>query len=335
MDELVYIAVGLLPVLSFLAALIFMDSYKLVTLRSVMQAILVGCVVTVACLYLNTWLIEALDISRSSFSRGVAPFTEELVKSVYVIYLIRTSKVGFMVDAAIYGFAIGTGFELFENLHYLHDIDDPGMWRWIIRGFGTGITHGSTMAIFAIISKGLTERHESSSLRLFLPGLGVAIGIHALWNQFFIHPLVATAAVLVVLPLLIVFVFEVSERATRSWLGVGFDSDTELLELITSEEISQTRVGRYLESLRSTFPSDVVADMLCLLRIHLELSIRAKGVLLARAAGMNMEVDSEVRANFEELKHLERSVGKTGKLAILPFLSNSSRDLWQLYMLGR
>jgi hypothetical protein len=75
--------------------------------------------------------------------------------------------------------------------------------------------------------------------------------------------------------------------------------------------------------------------MLCLLHIHLELSIRAKGLLLMRETGHEPPLDPEIAEKFAELRYLEKSIGKTGRLTILPILRWSSRDLWQLYMLGR
>jgi hypothetical protein len=75
--------------------------------------------------------------------------------------------------------------------------------------------------------------------------------------------------------------------------------------------------------------------MLCFLRIHLELSIGAKGLLLMRGAGLKVKSDSEIQAKLDELKFLEKSLGHTGRLAIQPFLRHSRRDLWQLYMLER
>ena len=110
---------------------------------------------------------------------------------------------------------------------------------------------------------------------------------------------------------------------------LGFDSDMELLESIQTGEVRHSKVGEYLESLKQRFSGPVVADMLCLLQIHLELSLRAKGVLIARAAGLDVTPDENVRMKF-----LERSIGSTGKMAMLPFMRTSSRDLWQLYMLA-
>ena len=84
-----------------------------------------------------------------------------------------------------------------------------------------------------------------------------------------------------------------------------------------------------------TSPGEVIADMLCLLRLYVELSMRAKGVLLMQGAGFRVAEDPEIKEKFDELKYLENSIGKTGHLAIAPFLHKSSRDLWQLHMLGR
>jgi hypothetical protein len=75
--------------------------------------------------------------------------------------------------------------------------------------------------------------------------------------------------------------------------------------------------------------------MICLLRIHLELSMRAKGVLMMREAGMDSEPDPDIQDKFNELHYLEKNIGKSGMLALSPFLHQSSQDLWQIHMLDR
>jgi RsiW-degrading membrane proteinase PrsW (M82 family) len=333
--EFLNILTSLLPVLVFLVALVFLDSFKLVSLRAVLQAILAGALVAAACYFLSGFLLDTLPVSNLQYKRYIAPTLEELLKSLYVVFLIRSMRTGFIVDAAIYAFAVGAGFALVENAYYLRELESGSLVTWVVRGFGTAIMHGSTMAIFGILAKGTSDRHGTMSPVVFLPGLLVAIVIHSLYNHFLVNPMASAALLLAVLPFLVIFVFDRSERATRSWLGVGFDSDVELLEIIHTGEVTETHIGQYLESLKHAFPGEVVGDMLCMLQIHLELSIRAKGVLMAREAGIRLPVDEAVKANLEELKYLEKSVGKTGKMAMTPFLNMTSRDLWQLYMLGK
>ena len=108
-----------------------------------------------------------------------------------------------------------------------------------------------------------------------------------------------------------------------------------MLELINSGRLSDSPVGRYLDSLRGKFQGPVVADVLCYLRLYTELALRAKGILIMRENGFESEVDAETRAKFDELSYLETSIGRTGLRALQPMLHMSHRDLWQLYMLGR
>jgi hypothetical protein len=310
-----------------------MDSFKLLSRRSVLQAIVAGGIAALVGARLHGALSDAWLLPPVALSRYVAPLTEELLKAVWLVWLIRRQRVGFLVDAAILGFAVGTGFALVENVEYLRAIAEPRMFLWIVRGFGTAVLHGATTAIMALVSKSLADRHPEGRLAVFVPGVLLAAGLHSLFNHFVLPPLAQTGLLLVALPVVVLFVFERSEQSTRHWLGVGLDDELELLESILSGEVLATRIGAYLRSLKARFPGEAVADMLCLLRIHLELSIRAKGLLLARESGFALPVGEDARAKLKELRYLEGAIGRTGLLAVKPILRRSSRDLWQIYKL--
>jgi len=325
--------IGLVPVILFLVGLVFMDSYKLVTARSLWFAIGAGVVAAASCFLINRFLLDRLHVPVTFIALNLAPILEESAKALYVAWLIRAHRVGFMVDAGIQGFAVGTGFALVENLYYANALGSVGLFVWLVRGLGTAVMHGSTTALVAIASKDLVDRHPPGRWIHFLPSLALAIVVHGVFNRFSSNPLFATAFLLLGMPLLLFAVFERSERTTRQWLGTGLDLDMELLEQILSGEVGETRVGRYLHSLKQRFPGEVVADMLCMLQIHVELSARAKGLMIARAAGIDLPMDEHVRANLDELRFLEKSIGPTGRMAVVPCLRTSSRDLWHLYML--
>ena len=85
-----------------------------------------------------------------------------------------------------------------------------------------------------------------------------------------------------------------------------------MLESINSGAFPDSHAGRYLHSLRDRFRGEVVADMLCYLRLHVELALRAKGLLLLRESGFDEPpVDDDLRAQLQELRYLEHSLGKT------------------------
>jgi protease PrsW len=326
---------GFLPVLLFLGALIYLDSYKLVRLRWVVFTIVLGGAAAAASYTANGMLLSRLAMDFSTYTRYVAPVVEESAKALILIWLIRSQRTGFLVDASIYGFAVGTGFALLENAYYLRSIPDTHLVVWLIRGLGTAVMHGGTTSIFGIGSQLLAEFRSPKRVSIFVPGLLTAVVLHSLFNHLFFSPIFSTLATLLVFPLLIFVVFEKSDESLRNWLEIGFDADTELLELMNSGRLSESKVGKYLRSLREKFSSEVVMDLLCYLRIHLELSLRAKGTLMMRDAGFDVEPDGETRALFKEMRYLEGSISKTGKLALLPFLNVSGKELWQLYMIGK
>lgn len=335
-DRLLDIAVSLLPVFLFLAALVVLDSYKLVRLHEVAGTIIFGALSAVGALFLNTFLAEFIPPGQRIMPRYVAPVTEEVLKSLFIVYLVRTGRVGFLVDAAIHGFAVGAGFAFMENVYYLQTVgDDSTTLVWLIRGFGTAVMHGGTAAIMAIVTKNMADRSNAPRFWHPAPGVLLAMAIHSFFNHFPFPPQVMTAILLIGLPPLLVLVFRRSEASTRDWLGVGFDTDATLLEAIDTGEVGGTKVGQYLTTLKESFPGEVVADMFCMLKLHLELSIRAKGILLMREHGFESPPEPDVAEKFREIEYLEKSVGKTGMLAIKPFLHTSQRDLWQMYMVGK
>jgi len=333
-DLVLHALLGLLPVCCFLAALVYLDSYKLVPLKWVISVIVLGCIAAIASYPLSVMGLKWLDVEFTTYTRYIAPFVEEALKGLIVWGMIRGNRIGFLVDAAIFGFAVGAGFAIFENLYYLTILPEMKLGTWIVRGFGTAIMHGGATAILAVISRALLRQHSTLGVLAFVPGFLIASIMHSVFNHFFFTPIVNTALVLGFLPLLLVVVFDRSANAVSDWLGAGFDADTELLELINSGEFSNSKVGAYLQSLRERFEGPIVADLLCYLRLHTELSIRAKGLLMMRESGFVNKAGKATQAKLEEMKYLEKSIGTTGKLAIKPFLRMSRKDLWQFYMLA-
>jgi len=325
------IALALLPVLLFIGLLQLMDSFKLVRLRSVLQSIAIGGVAALLAAFLNRALLDGLGLDLRTYSRYVAPVLEELMKAAWVILAIRRQRVGFLVDAAILGFAVGAGFALVENIDYLRQLPSSGWSLWFARGCGTAILHGATTATVAVLAKNAYDRRPG--ILAFLPGLLVAVAIHSLFNHFVMPPLLSALILLATLPPAFVFVFDRSEKTTRAWLGSEFDGEMAMLHRIVSGEVAGTRTGAYLEGLKEHFPGEVVADMLCLLQIHIELSLRAKGILMARQAGIDLTIGEDGVANVKELAYLEGQIGRTGLLAMKPILSLGSRELWKIRML--
>ena len=88
--------------------------------------------------------------------------------------------------------------------------------------------------------------------------------------------------------------FDRGEKAAGEWVGSGLDLDLERLESLISQQFQTTNFGVYLQELKSRFEGPVVADMVCLLRLQLELSVQARALLMARQAGLDLPVDDDL-----------------------------------------
>jgi protease PrsW len=324
---------SLLPVLVFLLALELIDTYKLVQLRRVLETIAAGCLIGLLCYFLNTAVSGSANLAPATWARLGAPVVEEILKAAFVFSLIRAGKVGFMVDAAICGFAVGTGFALVENLFYLPIISHAGLATAAVRGLGTAMMHGGCTAIFGLISVNRAEFREAEGFRAYLPGLAIAILIHALYNQAFLPPATSAALLLILLPVNFSLIFWQSEKALERWMGAKLDKDMDLLHMIATSTFSQSHAGKYLRSLENSFAPVILGDILCYLQLSLELSAQAKGNLLRREMGFPIPPDPALPGRLKELHYLEKQIGRAGKLALAPLLGSSRRDIWEIHQL--
>jgi len=325
--------VAFLPVVAFLVGLLYLDTFKLVPKRRIITALVAGALAAFASYVINSAAMPISRLAIVSFSILIAPLVEEPLKAVYVVFAQSTRRTGFLIDGAILGFASGAGFSIVENLYYLNQISDAPMLVWIIRGFGTAVMHGATTGILAVMLRYLYELHGYASWRLWVPVIFLPALCHATFNRFMSNPIIATIVVLILMPILMRQVYIYGELKLRSWLGHGFDLDTELLDLINSGQVAESPLGKYLSSLKESFPAYRVADMLVLLKLQTELSIRAKGMLILREHGFEPEIDPELKGKLEEVRWLEKTIGRAGLLAMRPVCRWTGKNQSQRFML--
>lgn len=234
-----------------------------------------------------------------------------------------------MIDAAIYGFAAGTGFALAENIFYIYTNNDPNLLIWIIRGLGTSIMHGGCTALFALIVVGAKNR-DSSLILNFMAAIGLAYLIHSMFNHFYVSPIIQTAGIVVVLPLVFILIFNLNEKQLQNWLEIEFANEVKLLNMINKGHFRNTKAGEYLTSLKSKFKGEVILDMYCFISLYLELSIKAKRNIMLKESGFPPMIEPDINDKLSELKQLRKQIGKVGELTLAPLIRMNYRDLWKL-----
>ncbi len=326
---------GLLPVLAFLTTLIQLDAFKLVRLRSVLQLVASGAVAALAAFFIGRVLIAELGLEPAEFSRFLGPVLEEVLKALIVVYLLRTYRIGFVLDAVIAGFAIGAGFALLENYFYLRIIGDQHPAVWVVRGFGTAVMHGGATSIFALIMLLVTPQEKTASLLRIIIGLIAAITIHVAFNQFLAYPVTSTIVTMTSLALVLTFTLQRSRQSIDKLLAVDFAYYRRLLDEIESGVFGEHRIGQILASLKTRLDPSETEEIIEYVKLHTKLVLFGEEILAAQSKGTTIEISDAMKDNIARFNYLDERLGRMVRLLFKEHLRFSRKEFFQLYKLGR
>ena len=96
--DLLRLSLALLPVLLFLVALRGLDSFKLVSIRTVILAMAAGAIAAGFCFSINSLVFREFAEYQDQYAQFGAPIVEEVAKAAYWILLIATARAAFMAD---------------------------------------------------------------------------------------------------------------------------------------------------------------------------------------------------------------------------------------------
>lgn len=334
-ETLLKACIALAPALVLAIVLYRIDSHRLLGAHFIVKVFVAGCIIAVLCSLVNAFMLDVAGFEFARYTRFGAPIVEEALKAGIVIYLFRTHRIGFLVDAGIIGFTVGAGFSFVENIFYLSHAHDAHYGVWVVRGFGTAIMHGGATALFAIVSEVLTERHLKMNPLLYLPGLILAVLLHSVFNHFPVSPILATAVTLLILPTILFLLFERSEATIHNFLEMDFASHRKLLSQIRHGEFSGCEAGRFLQDMKKKLAGPVAEEMVEYFCLHTELVLSAESILLAREKNIDMEIGDQIKQNLQRMHELEAHIGHAGLKALQPHLQFSAKDMWEIHLLER
>ncbi len=323
------IVVSIFPVFLFTAFLFLLDSFKLVIKKYLAFALLWGIASAVLAYFCNNFILDVARMKPVTYSRYLAPAIEEAIKLLFIFLILSRKRIGFMTDAAIYGFAVGAGFALAENIFFLKTAGNSNLLVWIIRGLGTATMHGTCTSLASIILIGGKSRNTSFLLSITL-AVATAYVIHSAFNHFYVNPIWQTIAIIILAPILFILIFKLTETQLQKWLEIEFSSEIELLKMINQGRFLSTRSGQFLASLQSRFVGETILDMYCFISLYLELSVKAKRNVMLRENGFPVMAEKDTGDKILELKQLRKRIGKVGELTLAPLIRMNYRSLWKL-----
>jgi len=329
--------VALVPVLVMLAIFVWLDAFALMSLKEVSVLLLLGAIGALAAWPVSGRLLDTLPIGFSLYSRFIAPWIEEAIKAALMILLFRMNRIGYKLDAVISGFAIGAGFSVVENIVYLTVFPNYGTGTWLVRGFGTAVMHGATLAVLAAIAHEFAERETREaaadydfSLMWFVPGYGVAVALHTAFNQFPDRPMISMMGSILVAPIALITILNFGTAEAQRWLATECAEHKAQLEVLRAGRWPEGPAGKKIAALAERLDPEAVKRVRRYWELQAWLVAEAEETMMEEASG-NSEFDaSAVHAAFAELDGLKRALGRSTFAAVQALLPFSRNDLWEV-----
>jgi len=337
LTESVHWGVALIPVLVMLGLFVWLDAFVLMDLKEVLILLLLGALGALAAWPVSGRLLDTLPIGFSLYSRFIAPWIEEAIKAVIMIALFRMNRIGYKLDAVISGFAIGAGFSVVENIFYLTIFPDYGTGTWLVRGFGTAIMHGTTLALLAAVAHEFAERETRGaageydfSLRWFVPGYGIAVALHTAFNQFPDRPMVAMMAAILVAPVALIAILSLGTAEAQRWLAAESAEHRAQLEALRAGRWPAGPAGQKVAVLAERVDAESAKRIRRYWELKAFLVVEAEETMLEEAAG-DAEFDAaQVKAALAEIDGLKRALGRSTATTLDALLPFSRNDLWEV-----
>jgi RsiW-degrading membrane proteinase PrsW (M82 family) len=329
--------IALVPVLALLALFVWLDAFKLMSLREILVLLLLGGLAALVAWPIAGRFLDTLPIGFSTYSRFVAPWIEEALKAVVMIGLFRINRIGYKLDAVISGFAIGAGFSVVENIFYLTLFPFYGAGTWLVRGLGTAVMHGTTLAVLAAFAQELAERETREaagdfnfSYYWFIPGYLIAVALHTAFNQFPAQPLLAMVGALIAAPIALIAIFHFGQAEAERWLTVERAEHRAQVEALRSGRWPEGPAGRRIAALGERVGPEAAKRMRRYWELQAWLVAEAEETMIEEAAGDAEFDETEIRAALAELAGLKTALGKSTFAAFQQLLPFSRNDYWEV-----
>ena len=333
----VHFSVAVAPVLVLLGIFIWLDAFKLMKPWEIAALLFLGAIGALVAWPVSGRLLDTLPIGFSLYSRFVAPWIEEAIKAAIIIVLFRLNRIGYKLDAVIAGFAVGAGFSVVENIFYLTLFPAYGTGTWLVRGFGTAIMHGTTLAILAAMAHELSERETRAAaadyefhLWWFLPGYAAAVAIHTAFNQFPDRPLLAMLGAVIIAPIALIAILNFGTAEAQHWLASESAEHLAQVEALRAGRWPDGPAGISIAELSARLDSQSAYRLRRYWELQAWLVAQAEETMIEEAEGDAKFDAAQIRSAFAELDGLRQALGRSVFASLQALLPFSRNDLWEV-----
>jgi RsiW-degrading membrane proteinase PrsW (M82 family) len=321
--------------LIFLVIIYTRDLYGTGARSTVAVCFVWGMVAYGIAFYANRGAMRELGVTFNMLTRYVAPFTEEILKALILIYLVRSTRFTYFVDGAIYGFAIGIGFAILENWFYV-TTRGAALSVAIGRVISSNLVHATASALISV-TFGLArfQRTRARQALYVIGGLAVALLVHGGFN----HMLLSVQASGTLLYIyagavgfggtgLIVWLIRRGLAEERAWIEEMLGEADRVTEGEAKVVHRLAEAAVILAPLAERFGQEKAAQIGRFLVLQARLGILRKAVEKLPDERLRADVQAQADGIQQEMEAMRREVGAYPMLFLRSIFPEENRSVW-------
>jgi RsiW-degrading membrane proteinase PrsW (M82 family) len=284
----------------------------------------------------NTWIMHQARLDIRTISRFVAPVSEEIIKSLLLILLVRRRSFKYFVDGSIYGFAVGIGFAVIENYRYIGNFPTDALTISIGRALSTNLIHATSSAIVGVLL-GLARFQRGLPRRVmyFTVGLGIAILTHGGFNNLVSRLggerwLVYSYAIVIGSSgaAFILWLIQLGLKEERGWIN-------EMLGLADQVTLGESRMvlrlaeaGVLLAPIVERFGKQKATEIGSLLAIQAQLGILRKTAQTLPDERQKQDAEKQITALQSQMAVLRNRIGVYPMIYLRSIFPDENYSVW-------
>ncbi len=323
---------SVIPLLTLFLIYTF-DLYKTGEFRTILLCLAAGLVAFELASLVNRTIITGGWLTQINVVRYSAPILEEILKGLLLWYLVRRPKFTYFVEGAVYGFAAGIGFAIFENFQYVISAREAGLALAISRVISTNLIHATTCSLLGI-ALGLARFERSPRKTLIsLIGLFTASLLHVIFNNLVTRVnggflLVSAAGCGLSGAAMIAYLIRLGLKEEKAWI----EEKLGMADRVTSGEAAVVQrldqLQELLKPLAERFGAKKAGQLERFLITQARLGILRKTLDKLTDEQMRSSVEAQMAKLRAEMDNARRQVGSYAMLYLRQTIPENASPLW-------
>lgn len=276
-------------------------------------------------------LIDIGLADKTSIALNYAPFSEEILKGLVLLFMFSRYRFTYLFDGALYGFATGIGFAVAENIGYKFVQEAEATEIAMGSVPAANLVHASCSAIVGIALGMVFLRRSPLRWLALVAGLFLAISQHMVYNKVIQDSDSSLSAIGIGLlgAAFVVLSIQHGKKQAQNWIKqkLGIDDGVTRHEVVAVDRLTNSDV--VLFPILERFGPEKASQVEKLLYLEARLGLKRRALDSVRDnSDLHKALDAEIREMRKEIKAAHRAIGAYTMLFVRGLFTNEMISVW-------